>query len=78
MTKQNNIVSDNLLSTGGAAVMIFSAVMGLLVWFVVPSSCSVVGSLQILVLGFLFILGGFAFLLGKVLLWRHNRAQTIL
>jgi hypothetical protein len=67
-----------IVDQSGAAVMIFSAVMGLLVWFVVPSSCSVIGSLQILVLGFLFILGGLAFLLGKVLLWKHNQAQTIL
>ncbi len=71
MIRQNPIGS-NLLSIGGVVAMVFSAAMGLLVLFVIPIACSFVSSLGVLILGFMFIGGGVAFLLGKALLWRRK------
>ena len=66
-------VSNDLLSLGGAVTMVFSAAMGALILFVIPGACSFVGGLQVLILGFVFVMGGLAFLLGKILLWRRNK-----
>ncbi len=58
---------SNLLRIGGAFTAVFSLVVGLLVLFVIPGACSFVGGLQLIILGFLFIGGVFAFLIGLVL-----------
>ncbi len=67
-----NPAGNNPLSIGGLVAMVFSAAMGLLVLFVIPSACSFVGSFELLILGFMFLIGGVAFLLGKALLWRRK------
>ncbi len=67
-----NPAGNNPLSIGGLVAMVFSAAMGLLVLFVIPTACSFVNSLGVLILGFVFIGGGAAFLLGKALLWRRG------
>lgn len=66
MIKQNSSGS-NLLRIVGGFVAIFSLVMSLLVLFVIPGACSFVGSLQLIILSFLFIGGVFSFLLGEIL-----------
>ncbi len=68
-----NPTSGNLLRIGGAFTAVFSLAMGLLVLFVIPGACSFVGSLQILILGSLFVIGGLAFLFGRALLGRQRR-----
>jgi hypothetical protein len=57
-----------VLRVGGAFTAIFSLIIGLLVLFVIPTACSFVGSFQLIILGFLFIVGWLAFFLGKTLL----------
>ncbi len=47
---------------------VFSVVAGLLVWFVIPSACSFVSSLELVLLAGLFLIGLVALLVGKVLL----------
>ena len=58
--------NSGLLLIGGAVTMVFSMVSGLLTLFL-PATCTFVGGLQLLILGFLFIIGLFAFLFGLVL-----------
>ena len=57
-------VDLGILRTAGAFTAVFSLVVGLLVLFVIPGACSFVGGLQLVLLGFLFLAGVFAFLLG--------------
>ncbi len=66
MIKQNP-VGSSLLRVGGAFTAVFSLVVGLLVLFVIPGACTFVSGLQLLILGFLFIVGVLAFFLGNVL-----------
>lgn len=68
-----SLEGNNLLRIGGAVVAAFSLVVGLLVLYVIPVACSFVGSLQVLILGFLFIAGALAFTLGQILKWRKRR-----
>jgi len=51
--------------------MVFSAALGLLVWFVIPIACTFLGSLEVLMLALLFGAGGLAFLCGK-LFWKDR------
>ncbi len=74
MVKQNP-TSSSVLRIGGAFTAVFSLVVGLLVLFVIPGACTFVGSLQLLILGFLFVIGVLAFLLGNALL-RRKRVET--
>lgn len=67
-----NIEGNNLLRITGAVVAAFSLVMGVLILFVIPSACSFLSSLGLLILGFLFIGGLAALLLGQVLVWRKK------
>ncbi len=67
-----NIEGNNLLRITGAVVAAFSLVMGALIFFVIPSACSFLSSLGLLILGFLFIGGLAALLLGQVLVWRKK------
>lgn len=69
---RQNPMGSNLLSMGGVVAMVFSAAMGLLVLFVIPIACSFVSSLGVIILSFLFLIGGVAFLLGKALSWRRG------
>ena len=66
-------ISNTALRIGGAFTAVFSLVMGLLVLFVIPGACSFVGGLQLLLLGFLFVIGVLAFFLGNALL--HKRME---
>lgn len=66
----------NLLRYGGAYISIFSVVIGLLVLFAIPVACSYVGSIQLVILGLLFVLGVMAFLAGTVFSWRRRKGKA--
>jgi len=63
-------VGSSLLCIGGAFTVVFSLVVGLLVLFVIPGACSFVSGLELIILGFLFIVGVATFFLGNALLRR--------
>ncbi len=63
-------VGSSLLRIGGAFTVVFSLVVGLLVLFVIPGACSFVSGLELIILGFLFIVGVATFFLGNALLRR--------
>ena len=67
-----NLTGNSMLRIGGAVVAVFSLVMGVLILYVIPGACSFVGSIQLLILGFLFIAGALAFLIGQVLKWKSR------
>ena len=72
MIRQEPIGSD-LLNIGGIFIIIFSVVVGTLVLFVMPSACTFVSSLLLLILVFFLLVGGLTFLTGKVLSRRSKR-----
>ncbi len=74
MVKQN-AVGGSLLRIGGAFTAVFSLVVGLLVLFVIPGACTFVSGLQLIFLGFLFVIGVLAFFLGNALL-RKKMVET--
>ncbi len=74
MIRQSIITNISLLRVGGAFTAVFSLVMGLFVLFVVPIACTFVGSLQLAILGLLFVLGALTFLIGVVLSRRKRKA----
>lgn len=53
-----------LLRIGGAFVAVFSLAISALILFAIPIGCTFVGSLQLLILSFLFVLGCIAFFIG--------------
>ena len=59
--------TGTILLIGGGFTAIFGLIIGLLALFVIPSACSFVGSLQLAILGLLFLGGLFVFLFGLVL-----------
>ncbi len=59
--------TGTLLRVAGGFTAVFSLAMGLLILFVIPIACSFVGSLQLVILAFLFMGGLLAFLLGTIL-----------
>ena len=61
-----NYSNDSILRVGGAFTAAFSLAMGILILYVIPGACSFVGSIQLVILGFLFVAGIFAFLIGSV------------
>ena len=65
-----------LLCVVGAVIAGFSVVMGLLVLFVIPGACNFLGGLELILLGFLFIMGVIASLLGLVLLRRKRKVEA--
>ncbi len=75
MIKQHP-VGNGLLSVGGGFIMVFSVVMGLIILFVIPGGCSFVGSLQLIILGFLFVGGVLTFFLGVALSWKKRKAEA--
>ncbi len=60
-------ISSSALRIGGAFTVVFSVVVSLLVLYAIPTACSFLGSLQLVILGFLFIIGVLTFFLGLVL-----------
>ena len=58
--------NSNVVRIAGAFTAAFSLAMGILVLYVIPGACSFVGSIQLVILGLLFIAGVFAFLLGSL------------
>jgi membrane protein implicated in regulation of membrane protease activity len=74
MIRQSIITNISLLRVGGAFTAVFSLVMGLFVLFVIPVACTFVGSLQLAILGLLFVLGALTFLIGVVLSRRKRKA----
>ena len=73
---KHNSSGSNLLRITGGFVAIFSLAMGLLILFAIPGACSFVGSLQLIILGFLFIGGVFTFLLGEILSRKKGKVTT--
>ncbi len=71
-----NPVGSSLLRLSGAFIAVFSLVIGLLVLFVIPGACTFVSGIQLILLGFLFIIGVLAFLLGQVLVWKRRRVEA--
>jgi membrane protein implicated in regulation of membrane protease activity len=65
----------SLLRVGGAFVAIFSVVVAALILFVIPVACTFVGSIQLLLLGLLFIAGVVSFLFGQVLSRRRAKQK---
>lgn len=58
--------TGEVLRVAGAFIAAFSLVMGLLVTFVIPGACSFLGGLELIILGFLFIIGVLAFIFGQI------------
>jgi len=59
--------TNMVLRITGAFISIFSLAVGLLILFAIPIACSFVGSLQLVILGFLFVIGLLTFLLSFIL-----------
>ena len=59
-------MNGSVLRIGGAFTAGFSLVVGLLVLFAIPGACIFVTGLELLILGFFFIGGVIAFLLGEI------------
>ena len=57
----------SLLRVSGAFIAAFSLATGLLVIFAMFNACSFVGSIGVLMLGLLFVLGVIAFIVGTVI-----------
>ena len=76
LVRQNLVGSSSLLRVVGAFVAIFSLAMGMLVLFVIPGACTFVGSLELVILSFLFVIGGLVFLLGATLSWKKRKAEA--
>jgi len=66
MIKQNP-VGSSLLRIGGAFTAVFSLAVGLLVLFIIPGACTFLSGLELIFLGFLFIIGVLAFFFGNAL-----------
>ena len=66
-------MNGSALRIGGAFTAVFSVLVGALVLFAIPTACSFVGSLQLIILGFLFIGGVLTFLFGQALAWKRRR-----
>ena len=72
---RNPLDTRTTLRTAGAFIAIFSLVMGMLVLFVIPGACSFIGSLELLILSFLFVLGSIVFLAGTAFSWKRQRGK---
>lgn len=58
---------SSLLRVSGAFITVFSLGAGLLVIFVLFDACPFVGSIGVLMLSLLFVLGAIAFIVGTVI-----------
>lgn len=70
------LAGSTALRVGGAFTAVFSVVVGVIILFALPVACSFVGGLELIILGFLFIIGVLAFFIGVVLSWRKRRKLT--
>ena len=70
---QRQTSKGDILRISGAFITIFSLAMSLLVLFVIPGACAFLGGIELLMLGFLFVFGIIAFLIGKALLWNGRK-----
>ncbi len=59
--------TSRILTILGTVLVIFSVVISVLVLYVIPSACNFVGSLQLLLLGFMFVGGVITLIIGRVL-----------
>ena len=71
-TPTGEITTSSLLRITGAFLAIFSLLMGTLILFVIPLGCTFLGSLQLLILGFLFVFGVIVFIIGSILSRKEN------
>lgn len=67
---------SSILRIAGAFTAIFSLVMGMLVLFVIPSACTFLGGLELLILTALFVFGVSAFLVGTILSRKSRKGQA--
>ncbi len=67
-----NTTGRELLRLTGGFLAVSSLVAGLLVLFVIPGACSFLGSLQLVILAMLFVLGSLGFLIGHYLVRRQR------
>ncbi len=72
---RQDFVGGSVLRIGGAFTAVFSLVVGLLILFAIPGACTFVSGLQLIFLGFLFIIGVLTFFLGNALS-RKKRVET--
>ncbi len=72
---EHNPTKGSVLRIAGAFTAVFSLAVGLLVLFVIPSACTFVSSLQLAILGVLFLGGLFVFLFGLVLSRRKAKPK---
>jgi len=62
-----SLTNVSLLRLVGGFLAVFSVVVGVLILFVIPSACSFVGSIQLVMLGFLFVGGVTSFIFGQAM-----------
>lgn len=67
--------TSRLLRRVGATVAITSLILGLLAAFAWQIGCSVVGSMALVLFGFIFLAGGLVFLVGQVATWRGQKLK---
>ncbi len=63
--EQNRDKNDLIRLTGGF-IAAFSLVMGLLVLFVIPGGCSLLGGIELLILAFMFLIGIIILFIGQL------------
>jgi len=68
---------NSLIRITGAVVALFSLAVGALVMFVLPSRCSFVTSIVLVMMFLTLIGGGVTFLVGQFLLWRERRLKPV-
>ncbi len=67
------ISGSKVLRLTGGVIALFSLVVGLLVLFVIPMACSFIGSLGLIALFILFVLGGLTFVIGEIMSRKKGR-----
>ena len=68
---------NSLIRITGAVVALFSLAVGALVMFALPSRCSFVTSIVLVMMFLTLIGGGVTFLVGQFLLWRERRLKPV-
>jgi hypothetical protein len=69
---RQNAGASNVLSTTGVVLMIAGGALFFLSLFLLPMACSAVIGLDLIISGFLLLVGGASLLLGKVLKNRNR------
>lgn len=75
-TPMQNYTPSDILRIGGIFTIAFSVITGLLVAFVLPTACSIVGGLGLVFLGFLLFIGLLAFASGLILQRRNRKFMS--